>query len=709
MREDTAPPPGPQRLDNLLVQAITRTGAHIGAVYLLADDGRMLLMDVQLGMPAPVAMAWARLRLNDPVPIAAAVRDDCLVWISGREDLARQFPASALSLPYHFAAAVCPIRGGGRTWGALLLLWPAGRARTLSRAQLDAVEASSSALGDVLREGDARGTPITPGPRPRILNPRPARSTDPDAHLVALGCLNRLPEGYCALDVEGRVVLVTEPAAHLLSVHAADLRGRRLDEALPWLDDPVYEDRYRAAVVSRRATTFTGRSPAGRLLTFRLFPGLTGITVRVTDTGTGGDPAGGGTGDRVPQTPGDRPGRVIALHEMLHLATTLARAVTAQEVIDLVADHVMPVYDVQALAILTTKGGRMRVAASRGYSRQAVDDFDGRPVIPPLPERQAHDAAKPAFFATPEELRETYPDAITSDDMKAWAFLPLITSGRPFATCILAYDRPHRFSVDERATLTALAGLIAQAFERARLYDVKHQLAQCLQSSLLPRTLPEIPGLDLAARYVPATPGMDIGGDFFDLIRLSDTQAAAVIGDVQGHDVTAAALMGQVRTAIHAHATAGASPGEVLAHTNRLLVELAPDRFTSCLYASLDLERHTACLASAGHLPPLLGRPGEPTRVVETTAGLLLGIDPEAEYATLDLDLPAGAVLTLYTDGLIEQPGLDLGDAIADLAERFNPTRGGALRDLAESLIEPAALEQRTDDIAVLLLRCSGR
>ncbi|MEU4512567.1 SpoIIE family protein phosphatase [Nonomuraea wenchangensis] len=700
VREHAAPRPGRAGLDGLLIQAITRAGAHIGAVYLLADDGRVLLMDVQLGMPEPIAMSWARLRVGDPVPVSRAVREDRLVWVSGREDLARQFPSAALSLPYHFAVAVTPIRGGGRVWGALMLVWPAGQSHALSREQLDVIDASSSALARLLQREAARGEPITPGPRPRILNPRPARAADTASQLVALQALNRLPEGYCSLDVEGRISLITAPAADILSVYTSELQGERLGEALPWLDDPLYEDLYRSAVVSGRATAFTARHPSGRLVTFRLFPGLTGVTVRITPGGQEHDPA-----ERPPPHEIGRPTRIIALHEMLHLATTLARAVTAQEVVDLVADHVMPVYDVQALAILTSKGGRMRVAASRGYTRQAVAELDGRPVIPPSPGWRGFDATVPAFFESWDELRETYPDAIDPDDMEACAFLPLVTSGQPIGTCLLAYDRPHRFDSDERATLTALAGLIAQAFERARLYDVKHQLAQCLQSSLLPRTLPEIPGLDLAARYVPATPGMDIGGDFYDLIRLSDTQAAAVIGDVQGHDVTAAALMGQVRTAVRAHATAGAFPGEVLTHTNRLLIELAPDRFTSCLYVSLDLERHTACLASAGHLPPLLARPGEPTRVLDSAAGLLLGIDPEAEYATLDLDLPPGSVLILYTDGLIEQPGLDLDDAIRDLAARFNPTEDGPLADLADSLIEPAALEQHADDIAVLLLR----
>ncbi|MFB4275535.1 MULTISPECIES: SpoIIE family protein phosphatase [unclassified Nonomuraea] len=683
------------RLDTLLVEAVSSSGAHIGALYLLEAHGEVLHMAAEIGMPAPVARAWARVRKQDPVPIAAAVREERLIWLSGREHLANEFPGSALALPYHFAAALSPICAAGAVWGGVLLLWPSGHVSELTPRQIDIINEACAALGHVLCRAAERGRPIAAEPRPRILGPRRTPEGDPRADLVALECLNRLPEGYLALDVDGCVTLLSAPAADLLVSSPSELIGRRPWEMLPWLADPSYEDRYRAAVLGRQVTHFVARNPVGRQLTFWMYPGLTGITVRISP----------GTASRAPAPDAPEGPKVIAVHEILQLATTLARAVTAQEVIDLVADHVMPVYDVQALAILTSKGGRLRVAASRGYSRRAIDEFDGRPAIPAIPAGRAFDAGKPAFFSTWDELRATYPDALRSDDMCAWAFLPLVTSGRPIGTCILAYDRPHEFRTDERATLTALAGLIAQAFERARLYDVKHQLAQCLQSSLLPHTLPQIPGLDVAATYLPATPGMDIGGDFYDLIRLSDTMAAAVIGDVQGHDVTAAALMGQVRTAIRAHATAGASPGDVLAHTNRLLTELAPDRFTSCLYVSFDLRRHAACLASAGHLPPVLGPPGGPGRVIDTSPGLLLGIDPDAEYATTDLSLPPGSVMALYTDGLIEEPGLDLGDAIAALAARFAPTPGQPLHRLAESLVESATIERRTDDIAVLLLR----
>ncbi|SDJ96036.1 Serine phosphatase RsbU, regulator of sigma subunit [Nonomuraea maritima] len=684
------------QLDELLIAAVTEAGAHIGGIYLLDEGGEVLRLENAFGMPAPLAHAWAQIRTKDPLPIADAVREQRLLWIGGREQLARDYPGTAVALPYHFSCVLIPVCVGNSAWGGFMLMWPVGHFSEPPARQLDALGKYCAQIGEVLRCAAENGQPVRPAHRPRLLTSSSTIALDSHAHMVALEALNRLPEGYCSLDVEGRVALISAPAADLLG-NPPDLVGQRLCDALPWLSDPAYEDRYRAAVVSRRVTHFVARDPDGRHLSFWLYPGLTGITIRIAPGTVTRDPAG-----RL-APPENQPPGMIAVHETLHLATTLARAVTAQDVVDLAADFVMPVYDVQALALITVEGGRLLVSATRGFSKAVIDDLEYQHPAPPVSSELIRTGTA-AFFSDWDELRRAYPDAIRGD-MRAWAFLPLITSGRPFGICVLAYDRPHAFSTEERASLTALAGLIAQAFERARLYDAKHSLATCLQSNLLPHTLPSVPGLEVAARYVPATPGMDIGGDFYDLIRLDDSLVAAVIGDVQGHDMSAAALMGQVRTAVRAHAAADARPGEVLAHTNQLLSGLARDRFTSCLYVLLNLRRHTACLASAGHLPPMLGVPGEPTRVIETTPGLLLGIEPTAEYVTTTVPLPPDSVLALYTDGLIEVPGVQLDESIGRLTRRFAPTPDGPLPELADSLIEPAVLDKRMDDIALLLLR----
>ncbi len=177
---------------------------------------------------------------------------------------------------------------------------------------------------------------------------------------------------------------------------------------------------------------------------------------------------------------------------------------------------------------------------------------------------------------------------------------------------------------------------------------------------------------------------------------------AAAIGDVQGHNVDAAALMGQVRTAVHAHATVGAPPDHVLGGTNRLLTDLDPGLFTSCLYAHLDLGRGRACLATAGHPPPLMRHSDGRTELLSIPPGLLLGIDPTARYPSLECALPPGCVLVFYTDGLVEAPGVDPDDATAALAGLVEHSDPDDLEAMADTLVRHAPAPG--DDIALLLL-----
>jgi serine phosphatase RsbU (regulator of sigma subunit) len=197
---------------------------------------------------------------------------------------------------------------------------------------------------------------------------------------------------------------------------------------------------------------------------------------------------------------------------------------------------------------------------------------------------------------------------------------------------------------------------------------------------------------------------MDIGGDFYDLIRLGDTTAAAVTGDVQGHNITAAALMGQVRTAVHA--TAGVLPGDVLARTNQVLMDLETGLFVSCLHAHIDLARRRLHLASAAHPPPLLRGPAPTpeTHVLEVEPGPLLGISADASYPVTTAPLPANSLLALCTDGLVETPGTDITQSIIALAHLLTSSGSRPLDDLADHLVHALPHHIHADDIALLLL-----
>jgi hypothetical protein len=392
---------------------------------------------------------------------------------------------------------------------------------------------------------------------------------------------------------------------------------------------------------------------------------------------------------------------------VLSLAGALTEAVGVRDVVQLVWDEVAPAVGSQAMAILGSECGRMRVLGHRGYrDPHIVERFEGLPLAERTPGTQVLSTGVPAFFDSRGHLERLYPSRHeTPDGFAAWAYLPLIASGRPVGTCVLAYAEPHVFPADERAVLTSLGGLIAQALERARLYDAKHSLAHGLQQALLPHSLARLPGIEAAARYLPATHGMEIGGDFYDLVPARPL-AAAVIGDVQGHNVTAAGLMGQIRTGMRAYTTVGQAPHEVISSTNRLLIDLGAELFASCLYLRLDPAHGRAVMARAGHPPPLLRRPDGKVRVLDLAGGPLLGIDASAVYPTTEVSLAPGSVLVLYTDGLVESRDVDIEDALADLGGLLADVGDQPLESLADEVIRHSvAARERTDDVAVLLLR----
>ncbi|WPB95539.1 SpoIIE family protein phosphatase [Streptomyces malaysiensis] len=683
-------------LDTILRQAVRETGASAGMVYLLSPCEQVLRLATMTGVPPKVTALWERLLLPASGPVADAVRERRLVWLASQAALVRRYPRAALVLPYPVALAAAPVTSGTTVRGGLVLLWPEPRPSHLSAQERAVIRSTCDRTSAFLQHAAEDGHPISPE-EPHMAAPPRART----GARTAVDFGDRPAEGCCVLDAEGRIAFISATAADLVGGGVPELLGAPLWEALPWLDDPVFEDRYRAAVLGRRPTSFTALRPPDRWLSFQLRPDASGVSVRVspTERTTPVDHPGPGRGAGTAT-----PARAGTLYDLMHVAGALTKAVSVRDVVELTADLVLPAFGAQGFVLSVAEGDRLRVVGHRGYSAKVISALD----LPPFrdesaPTVRAVTMGVPLFFASRREMAQLAPEIPRLTKRAAWAFLPLLASSRPVGCCVVSYDQPHDFTPDERAVLTSLAGLIAQALDRARLYDAEHQLARSLQSGLLPATLPTVPGLEVAARYLPTACGMDIGGDFYDLIRCDATTVAAAIGDVQGHSVNAAVLMGQVRTAVHA--TAGAPPGEVLARTNRLLTDLDPGLFTSCLYAHIDLAHHLAHLATAGHLPPLLRHPDGHTEVLHLPPGLLLGIDPDADYPATEIPLPPGAVLALYTDGLVESPDVDLDDATANLADQLAQAQDEPMATLADTLIHhDPHTDPRSDDIALLLL-----
>ncbi|MHC0429026.1 PP2C family protein-serine/threonine phosphatase [Streptomyces sp. O3] len=518
---------------------------------------------------------------------------------------------------------------------------------------------------------------------------------------AAAGAPDQIPTGVVSTDRMGRVTHANDRAESLLGLSGRALSGRVLWDAVPWLTPAAYEDEYRSALLSLRPVRFAACRKPGQWLSVAVLPGRDGLTATFT---AAEEPAytpvsttrpGPGLG-----SPADR---AAALYRPVALAIALTEAVTARQVSAVVTDELLPAFGGRQLAIYLLRDDHLYLAWETGFPRGFLDRFDGVGLDARLPGVETLTTGRPIFFESMEHLAASYPGIPLDAHTGARAFLPLIASGRPVGSCILGFDQPRGFSPEDRTVLTALAGLIAQALERARRYDSEAALARGLQDALLPHRLPERDDVDTVGRYLPGTQGMDVGGDWYDVVA-TERGLALVIGDVQGHGVAAAATMGQLRSAVRAFALAGRTPQEVMRGTNRLLIDLEHDQIASCCYIVLDPVSGVAQAVRAGHPQPLLRHPDGHTEVLDLAGGVVLGVSLEASYDLTELRLPPGAILALYTDGLVEQPGADIDQGVERLRAALARVESTSLSAISDTLISEArTATERPDDIALLL------
>ncbi len=392
----------------------------------------------------------------------------------------------------------------------------------------------------------------------------------------------------------------------------------------------------------------------------------------------------------------------------------LAHARTVQDVIDVVKDTQGLTYlGATSLVMGLVEAGRIRLVAE-GPAGSFVPGTLVTRIDEPYPMSEVVRTLSPRFIESPEEFADRYPilwPHLTDLNITAAAYLPLIAQARPIGAMGLLYSDRRGFSAEDRNVLVALGSSIAQSLQRAMFYEQEKDLATGLQQAMLPRTIPSVPGADVAVRYRAASAagslGRDIGGDWYDLIPLPGGRVGAVIGDVQGHDTHAAAVMGQLRIVLRAYAAEGHTPATVMARASVFLHELDTDRFATCLYAEADLATGVVQLVRAGHIDPLIRDPDGGCRRITVEGGLPLGLSAEfgrLEYPVGTIELDPGHTLLLCTDGLVEQPGADLDDGMHTLTALI-ATGPDDVRDLADCLIDVAEERGGDDDVALLLLR----
>lgn len=289
--------------------------------------------------------------------------------------------------------------------------------------------------------------------------------------------------------------------------------------------------------------------------------------------------------------------------------------------------------------------------------------------------------------------------------------VPMVARRRTRGAILLARaDTERPFDQEDVDLAEDLVRRAALTMDNVRLYQQEHTVADTLQRSLLPE-LPVIPGVESAAHYVSASTAADVGGDFYDLLHLPDGSIGVVIGDVVGHDIAAAAAMGHLRGLIRACAweASDPDPGVVLARVDRLVQGLGVASMATMVYARAvppaeDGAPWRLHLASAGHPPPLLRTADGDVRLLDGVTGLLIGVDGSLPRRTTSIDLPRDTTLLAYTDGLIERPGTDLDEGIAELVDRLAaaPVEAGP-RALCDAAVA-GSLDGR-DDVALIAVR----
>jgi serine phosphatase RsbU (regulator of sigma subunit)/anti-sigma regulatory factor (Ser/Thr protein kinase) len=282
--------------------------------------------------------------------------------------------------------------------------------------------------------------------------------------------------------------------------------------------------------------------------------------------------------------------------------------------------------------------------------------------------------------------------------------VPLLVEGRVLGVLHVGTLTPRHFVADDEELLQLVADRAAIAIEHNQLYE-QRRLTQALQRSLLPERLPELPGLEIAARYVPAAIGSGIGGDWYDVFGLAGGRIGLAIGDVVGRGPGAAALMAQLRTGLRAYAVDEQDPAAVVERLDRLLRHLRPARRMATLaYAVLDPAAESLDLVSAGHPPPLLLDADGTARYALLEGGPPLGAARAARFSPERLPLPVGSTVLLFTDGAVEVRGEPLEDGLERL--RGLAEGGGPATTLCDAVVARAAVNgQPADDLAVLVVR----
>jgi serine phosphatase RsbU (regulator of sigma subunit)/FixJ family two-component response regulator/anti-sigma regulatory factor (Ser/Thr protein kinase) len=393
-------------------------------------------------------------------------------------------------------------------------------------------------------------------------------------------------------------------------------------------------------------------------------------------------------------------GTVSRLERLTEAALT---NLSLDELLHELLGHVCELLDTDTAAILLLDEERqvLEVKAERGLYGQA----DVRFTVPVGAGFAGRIVAERRSIVIDDVTNAEVVNPMLRQRVKSLLGVPLLADDRIIGVMHVGTTERREFTAEDTVVLQLAADRAGRAIERARRFQQEHETAVTLQRSLLPDRLPDIPGLALAARYLPGAAGTEVGGDWYDVIPLADGRVGIAMGDVVGRGIPAASLMGQLRNGLRAYAIEGHPPSAVLERLDRLVQSLNPGRMATLLYLVLDSDGRNAVFANAGHLPPLVVEDDErKPRLLEGARGVPLGVLPYATFEETGARLEPGSTLVLYTDGLVEERGISIEIRLDELQRVAAPAFQGP-NELCERLLDqmlPGG--PGVDDVAVLAL-----
>ena len=300
------------------------------------------------------------------------------------------------------------------------------------------------------------------------------------------------------------------------------------------------------------------------------------------------------------------------------------------------------------------------------------------------------------------------PEALAARAMRGMASIiavPLTAGEDVTGVLQVGVEAPRQFDEDNLLLLGLAADRVALAIDHSLVFEREHRIAETLQRSLLPEHLPVIPGLEVAARYIPAASESEVGGDWYDVIPIDSSRVGLVMGDVAGKGLAAASMVGRLRSAMRAYALEGREPADVVGSLNQLMwSEVADSEMATLMYVVVDPLAGTLTWVNAGHPPALVLDADGSTSFLKGPSSVPLGVMPFPVYEEGTAPLPQGGTLLMYTDGLVERPGELLDDGFARLASAAtgsDVTADGACDHVLDRLVPTGAM---ADDVALLAL-----